>query len=208
MTLPLPPLSSMHNLRYKNYFGKQSAGLAHQSLVSPCRSFSHLLAEFPSGVWRLAKPTNFAWASKIWPGEALVSPLLRENRRMPAAYIGGASSLSWNFIGFPCKPSYSASFLHWISSLSYPHLTTLYIFNSILSWSLMPSPLQIPWIHQGWTPVPFPIWNQSVVPCPVLTVASWPAYRFLKRQVKWSGTPISFRIFHSLWWSTQSKALA
>ena len=30
---------------------------------------------------------------------------------------------------------------------------------------------------------PFPIWNQSVVPCPVLTVASWPAYRFLKRQV-------------------------
>ena len=28
---------------------------------------------------------------------------------------------------------------------------------------------------------PFPIWNQSVVPCPVLTVASWPAYRFLTR---------------------------
>ena len=28
---------------------------------------------------------------------------------------------------------------------------------------------------------PLPIWNQSVVPCPVLTVASWPAYRFLKR---------------------------
>ena len=26
---------------------------------------------------------------------------------------------------------------------------------------------------------PFPIWNQSVVPCPILTVASWPAYRFL-----------------------------
>ena len=54
---------------------------------------------------------------------------------------------------------------------------------------------------------PFPIWNQSVVPCPVLTVASWSAYRFLKRQVKWSGVPISFRIFQSLLWSTQSKAL-
>ena len=26
---------------------------------------------------------------------------------------------------------------------------------------------------------PFPIWNQSVVPCPVLTVSSWPAYRLL-----------------------------
>ena len=31
---------------------------------------------------------------------------------------------------------------------------------------------------------PFPIWNQSVVPCPVLTVVSWPAYRFLKRHVR------------------------
>ena len=55
---------------------------------------------------------------------------------------------------------------------------------------------------------PFPIWNESVAPCPVLTVASWHAYRFLKRQVRWSGIPISWRIFHSLLWSTQSKALA
>ena len=39
------------------------------------------------------------------------------------------------------------------------------------------------------------LWNQSVVPCLVLTVASWPAYRFLRRQVRWSGLPISFRIF-------------
>ena len=42
---------------------------------------------------------------------------------------------------------------------------------------------------QPWR-TPFPIWNQSVVPCPVLTVASWPAYRFFKRQVRWSGIPI------------------
>ena len=41
---------------------------------------------------------------------------------------------------------------------------------------------------------PFPIWNQSVVPCLVLTAASWPAYRFLRRQVRWSGIPISLRI--------------
>ena len=54
----------------------------------------------------------------------------------------------------------------------------------------------------------FLIWNQSVVPCTVLTVASWPAYRFLRRQVRWSSIPISWRIFHSLLWSTQSKALA
>ena len=49
---------------------------------------------------------------------------------------------------------------------------------------------------------PFPIWKQSVVPCPVLTVASWPAYRFLKWQVRWSGIPITFGIFYSLLWST------
>ena len=54
---------------------------------------------------------------------------------------------------------------------------------------------------------PFPIWNQSVVPCPFLTVASWPAYRCLKRQVRWSGMPISLRIFYSLLWSTQSKCV-
>ena len=53
---------------------------------------------------------------------------------------------------------------------------------------------------QPWQ-TPFPIWNQSVVPCPVLTLASWPAYRFLKRQVRWSGIPISFSSeFCSLWW--------
>ena len=48
---------------------------------------------------------------------------------------------------------------------------------------------------QPWC-TPFPIWNQSVFPCLVLNVASWPAYRFLKRQVRWSGIPFSFRIFH------------
>ena len=48
----------------------------------------------------------------------------------------------------------------------------------------------------------FPIWNQSVVPCPVLTVASWPAYIFLRRQVRWSGVFISFRIFHRLLYYT------
>ena len=48
----------------------------------------------------------------------------------------------------------------------------------------------------------FPIWNQSVVPCPVLTAASWPAYRLLRRQVRWSSIPIfqnfpQFAVIHS-----------
>ena len=59
---------------------------------------------------------------------------------------------------------------------------------------------------QPWR-TPTLIWNQSAVLCSVLTVASWPAYRFLRRQVRGSGIPISFRIFHSLLWSTESKAL-
>ena len=36
----------------------------------------------------------------------------------------------------------------------------------------------------------FPIWNQSIVSCLLLTVASSPAYRFLRRQVRWPGIPI------------------
>ena len=47
---------------------------------------------------------------------------------------------------------------------------------------------------------PFPIWNQSVL-CPVRIVAPWPGYSFLRRQVRWSGSPISLRIFHSLLWN-------
>ena len=58
---------------------------------------------------------------------------------------------------------------------------------------------------QPWR-TPFPIWNQSVVPCPFLTVASLPVYRFLRRQVRWSGIPVFWRIVHSFLWSTQSRA--
>ena len=60
---------------------------------------------------------------------------------------------------------------------------------------------------QPWL-TPCLIWNQSVFPCPFLTVTSWPAYRILKSQVRWSGIPIFWRIFHSLLWSTLLKALA
>ena len=45
---------------------------------------------------------------------------------------------------------------------------------------------------------PFWILKQSVVPYRVLSVASWPTDRFLRRLVRWSGIPISLRVFHSL----------
>ena len=54
---------------------------------------------------------------------------------------------------------------------------------------------------------PFPILNQSMVPYPFLIAASCPAWRFLRKQVRWSGFLISLRIFHSLLWSMQSKSL-
>ena len=38
---------------------------------------------------------------------------------------------------------------------------------------------------------PFSILNKSVVPYGALTVASWPTYRILRRQVKWSGILLS-----------------
>ena len=47
---------------------------------------------------------------------------------------------------------------------------------------------------QAWC-TPFSILNQSIIPCSVLTLASGPAYRFFRRQVRWSGIPISLRIF-------------
>ena len=41
----------------------------------------------------------------------------------------------------------------------------------------------------------YPVWNRSIVPCSLLTIASWPMYRILRRQVRWSGIPISLRMF-------------
>ena len=49
--------------------------------------------------------------------------------------------------------------------------------------------------------------NQSIVPCPVLTIGSWPTYRLFRRQVNCSDIPISLRIFHWLLWSTHSHKM-
>ena len=44
-------------------------------------------------------------------------------------------------------------------------------------------------------------------PRPVLAVASCTSCRFVRRQERWFGTPISSRIFHTLLWPTQSKCI-
>ena len=101
-----------------------------------------------------------------------------------------------------------------IRMMSYPYLKLLVFLPAILipalsspAFHMMDSACKLN--KQGDNIEPwhtlFSIWSQSIVPCPVLTVAYWPVYRFLRRQVRWCGFPISWRIFRSLWWSTQSR---
>ena len=122
-----------------------------------------------------------------------------------------ASSLSF-FIFI--KRLFSSSLLSVIRLISSAYLMSLIFLqailipaydSSILAFHMMYSAYKLnkqgdsiqPWC------TPFPILNQSAVPCKILTVASWSAYRCLKRQVRWSSISISSIIFHSLLWFTQ-----
>ena len=53
---------------------------------------------------------------------------------------------------------------------------------------------------------PFPSWNWFIVPCPVLTAASWPAYRFLRRQVRCLVSP-SLQEFSTVCCDPHSQSL-
>ena len=104
------------------------------------------------------------------------------------------------------KRLFSSSSLSAIRVVSFAYLRLLIFLLAILSLACVSSSPAFRMIYsacklnkqddniQAWR-TPFPIWIQSVVPCPVLTVASWPAYRFLRKQVRWSGILISLRIF-------------
>ena len=122
---------------------------------------------------------------------------------------------SFSFI----KRLFSSSSLSTIRMVSSAYLRLLMLFPEILIPACASSSLAFHIMYsayklnkqgdniQPWH-TPFPIWNQSVVPCLVLTVDSSAAYIFLRRQVRWPGIPISLRIVHILLWSTLSKALA
>ena len=100
----------------------------------------------------------------------------------------------------------SSSLLSAIRVLSYTYLRLLIFFLAILIPACASSSLVFWMIYseyklnnqgdniQPWH-TPFPIWNQYIVSCLVLSTASWPAYRFCRRQVRWCGIPISWRIF-------------
>ena len=112
------------------------------------------------------------------------------------------------------KRLFGSSLLSTIRMVSSAFLRLLLFLSAILIPACASSSLACLMIHsayklnkqgeniEDWR-TPFPILNQSMVPCPVLTVASWPKYRFFRRQVRWSGIPFSLRIFHSLLWPTQ-----
>ena len=99
-----------------------------QRLVSPCLSLSQTLAESPSGARSL--PCLLIMPGLLRSDRGGLSVSSPSGERKDACGLRKyASFLSWSFIGLPHKPSYSASFLHWIFLLSYPHSITLYISN-------------------------------------------------------------------------------
>ena len=137
------------------------------------------------------------------------------------------------FLIFSFKPALSPSSFTFIKRLfSFSLLSAIRVLSSTyLRWLMFLLPILIPaqdrsssspaflmmcsvyWLNkQGNSrqpcPASFSILNQSVVIYWVLTVASWPAYQFLRRQIRWSGIPISLRAFHNLSWSIQPKASA
>ena len=111
-------------------------------------------------------------------------------------YLQRGSLIPFHFLPFEC----------------YPHIWGCWCF-SVLSWfQFVTHPTQ----HFSWCTqcihsknsrehccTPFSILNQSVVAYRVLTLASQTAYRFLRKQIKWSGISISLRAFHSLSWSIE-----
>ena len=130
----------------------------------------------------------------------------------------GARCHDLSFLIFSFKPAFSLSSFTLIKSLFCPSsLSVIRVVSSAYLRLLMPilmpaynSPslafLMICSVYrlneQGDSRqtchTPFSILIQSFVPYRVLTSASWPTYRFLRRQVRCSGIPISLRAFHSL----------
>ena len=116
------------------------------------------------------------------------------------------------------KRFFSSSSFSAIRVVSSPYLRLLIFLQAVLIPACNSSSLSF---HMTWSVyelnkqgdnkqpccTPFSILNQSVVPYKVLTVSSWTAYRFFRRQVRCSGFLISLKVSHSLLWSTQSKTL-
>ena len=78
-------------------------------VIQPLFLSYYFLAEFPSGMWVPSKSTylpQFLSPHEMEPKEGHL-PIFKWHRW---PNVDGANSLSWNFIGIPRKPSYSAPF--------------------------------------------------------------------------------------------------
>ena len=126
----------------------------------------------------------------------------------------GNHDLSFWMLSF--KPAFSLSSFTLIKRLFSSSLSAIRVVSSAYLWLLIflpailipacaPCSLTFQMMNSAYTLnkqddniqpwyTPFPILNQSDVPCPVLTVASWPVYRLLRR---WSG----ILIFKVVWYS-------
>ena len=121
----------MHNLRYKTtlenkvcpFFCSPKFGIPMSFFLSPSS-------------WTFPLRQGSSSSLLILPG------LLRSDRGDPS--VSSPSGEREDACGlrrwrkFPALEFYSASFLHWISSLSYPYFTTLYILNKRLIKQLFP----------------------------------------------------------------------
>ena len=94
------------NLKNKEIGSVSGKTASPMSLLS-CSPF--FLAEFPSGAWVLAMSTYLSQLSSPHEKEPKEGHLLIF-KWCQWPNVDGTNSLSWNFIGIPHKPSYSASF--------------------------------------------------------------------------------------------------
>ena len=128
MPLPLPPLSSMHNLRYKTTFENKVRSFCSRKFGLPMSFFLS-----PSS-WTFPLRQGSSSSLLILPG------LLRSDRgglsvSSPSGEREDACGLRrWR--KFPALEFYSASFLHWIFLLSYPYFSLFSPLNFLTELSL------------------------------------------------------------------------
>ena len=157
--------------------------------------YSHLLKNFPQFVV-IHTVEGFSVVNEAEVNVFLEFPWFFYGPTDVGNFISGSSAFSksslyiWKFlVQVLLKPSLK-DFEHYFASLWSEC-------NCVVVWAFFDITFLWDWTD-NWS---FPVLNLPVFPCPGVTDASWLAYRFLRRQVQWSGIPNSFRIAHSLLWS-------
>ena len=143
-------------------FGAQENKVSHCSIVFP--SICHKVMGLGAMIlisWMLSFKSAFSLSSFTFIKRLFSSSLLFAIRVVPSAYLRLMIFLPAVMI--PACASSSPAFCMKYSACKLDKQD-----DSMQPWC----------IH-------FPIWNQSIVPRPVLTVVSWPAYRFLRD--RWDG---------------------